>query len=81
MIFECPGSQRFKKPYPENIKCPYCGEDVEIWTDEFEVKCPGCKKTVSKKGQQSCLDWCKEARQCVGDEIYEKYIKSKKKKG
>lgn len=79
MMPGCPGSQKFKRPQPENIKCPFCGGEVEIWTDEFEAVCPGCKKTVSRGGEQSCLDWCKEARKCVGDEIYERYLKNKNK--
>ena len=80
MISGCPGSQKFKQPQPENIKCPYCQADVEIWTDEFETKCTDCKKIVSRNNSQSCLDWCKEARQCVGDKIYDGYMRSKKKR-
>jgi predicted amidophosphoribosyltransferase len=78
MIIECPGSKIFKQPQPDNIACPYCHDDVEIWTDEFEVKCPGCKRTVSRNDSQSCLDWCKEARRCVGDKVYDDYMRSKK---
>lgn len=79
MIFECPGSQKFKQPQPETIKCDKCSSEVEIWTDEFEAVCPNCKKTVSRRDTQSCLDWCKYAQQCVGDKIYQKYMKSKNK--
>jgi len=81
MISSCPGSQRFKQPQPENVKCPLCGVEVEIWTDEFQALCPGCKKTVSKDGTQCCLDWCKAAKECVGDEMYKRYMESKKGKG
>ena len=80
MIFSCPGSQKFKQPQPENIKCPFCGEEAEIWTDEFETVCPGCKKKISRSGQ-SCLDWCKEAKNCVGENIYKRYLKNKKRGG
>ena len=80
MIFSCPGSQQFKQPTPENINCPFCKEEVEIWTDEFQVVCPGCKKKISRLGQ-SCLDWCSSAKECVGDEIYNKYKKSNNKNG
>lgn len=79
MIDGCPGSQKFKQPQPEETPCPFCGESLEIWTDEFQVECPKCKKRVSR-GAQSCLDWCKAARECVGDEIYNRYMESKKKK-
>ena len=76
MIDGCPGSQKFKQPQPEIVKCPFCGEEAEIWTDEFASECPKCRKMVSK-GVQSCLDWCKAARECVGEEIYKRYMESK----
>jgi predicted amidophosphoribosyltransferase len=79
MISNCPGSQRFKQPQPENIKCPFCGADVEIWTDEAEALCPKCRKTTTREEGQSCLDWCKYARECVGDEIYNRFLKGRKK--
>lgn len=77
MIFECPGSQKFKRPQPENIVCPFCGKDVEIWTDEVEAVCDNCKKKVGCKEGQNCLDWCKYAKECAGEEIYKKYMKNK----
>jgi DNA-directed RNA polymerase subunit RPC12/RpoP len=72
----CPGSQKFRKPQPEEIKCIFCGEPLEIWTDEFRVRCPNCKNSVTRDAQ-SCLDWCKAARECVGDEVYKRYVASK----
>jgi predicted RNA-binding Zn-ribbon protein involved in translation (DUF1610 family) len=77
MTFKCPGSQIFSQPKPENIKCPFCGEEIEIWTDEVKAKCPNCKKAVTREQGQSCLDWCKYAKECVGDELYNKYMKNK----
>ncbi|MGB9643048.1 MAG: hypothetical protein ACPL3Q_07620, partial [Candidatus Ratteibacteria bacterium] len=50
---------------------------LEIWTDEIKVICPNCKKEVLRLQEASCLDWCKYAKQCVGDEIYNKYMKNK----
>jgi DNA-directed RNA polymerase subunit RPC12/RpoP len=76
---QCPGSDKLRHPYPEFIKCPDCGEEVEIWTDEVKAKCPKCKKTVSRPQGQNCLDWCKSARECVGEEIYNKYLRNKSK--
>ena len=79
MIDKCPGSQKFSEPQPEFIKCPFCSGEVEIWTDEVKTKCPSCKRTVLREGGQSCLDWCKYAKECVGDEAYKKYLESRKK--
>ncbi|MFH1655013.1 MAG: hypothetical protein ABH954_00165 [Candidatus Omnitrophota bacterium] len=78
MIFDCPGAKDFKRPKPEDIKCPHCGEEIEIWTDEVKAICPKCKKEVTRKQLPSCLDWCKYAKECVGDELYNKYLKNKK---
>ena len=59
----CPGLDNLLRPKPEFIKCPHCGGDVEIWTDENEGVCINCGAKVSRK-TQSCLDWCKYADKC-----------------
>jgi hypothetical protein len=81
MIFNCPGSSRFKQPQAEIVKCPFCEGDVEIWDDEAGASCPKCKRTVSRSGGQCCIDWCRHARECVGVETYKKYMENKKGKG
>ena len=78
MIVECPGARRFKQPSPEIIKCPYCSGEVEIWTDEAEAVCVNCKKKVRRPEGQNCLDWCKYAKKCAGDDIYNRYMKKKR---
>jgi len=80
MIFKCPGSQKFSQPEPQEIKCTFCGEKIEIWTDETKTKCPKCKKTVTRDQAPSCLGWCKYGKECVGEEMYKKYLKNKEKK-
>lgn len=54
---------------------------MEIWTDEVKAKCPKCKKSVVRNGGATCLDWCKYAKECLGEELYKKYLKNKKTKG
>ena len=77
MPFECPGSDKIKHPQPESIKCPFCACEVEIWTDEIEATCPNCKKTVTRQQEQSCIEWCKYAKECVGEAKYNSLIKSR----
>ncbi len=77
MISNCPGSQKFKQPQPETIKCTSCGEAVEIWTDEIKAVCPKCKNSVMREQGASCLDWCKYAKECVGEDIYNSFIQNK----
>lgn len=76
---ECPGSERIKKPYPEEINCA-CGYLVEIWSDETSTICKNCARKISRKMPPSCLDWCSMAKDCLGAEKYKKYLQSKAKK-
>lgn len=76
MVFECPGAKKFRQPEPEFIKCPFCGLEVEIWTDESRATCSECKKTVMRSQDASCLEWCSYAKECVGEQAYENYMKN-----
>ena len=69
----CPGSLAFAQPKIELVRCPHCGDDAEVWTDEAEGKCAKCGRTVCRTATQSCIDWCKYARECLGDEGHKKY--------
>ncbi len=73
----CPGSKLLRQPTPEIFDCPSCGEEVEIWTDEFKASCPGCHRTVFSDTTMSCLDWCKYGKECVGDTIYDRHLRNK----
>jgi HD superfamily phosphodiesterase/predicted RNA-binding Zn-ribbon protein involved in translation (DUF1610 family) len=73
----CPGSKLLRQPAPEMFSCPSCGEEVEIWTDEFKRDCLKCGETVYRDKTMSCLDWCKHGKDCVGDAIYEQYQENK----
>ncbi|MDZ4230580.1 MAG: hypothetical protein U1B77_02035, partial [Dehalococcoidales bacterium] len=74
MVFDksCPGSRVIREPRPEFINCPDCSREVEIWTDELKAKCPGCGTMVFRAQQASCIDWCPQAKECVGPEVYER---------
>lgn len=73
----CPGASKFKDPKPESAKCSSCGYENEIWTDEFVTKCKKCGEKLFREGQQTCLDWCKYARQCVGSSTFNAYVQNK----
>jgi hypothetical protein len=75
---ECPGSQRIKEPFPEEIKC-ICAEMVEIWSDEVSAVCANCKKRLSRPLPPSCIYWCSMAKECIGTKKYEKIIKLRAK--
>lgn len=69
----CPGSLGFLSPKIEVFSCPSCKFDVEIWSDEGTGNCMNCGKTMVRTGGQSCIDWCKFSKQCLGDEKYKQY--------
>lgn len=73
----CPGSLAVREPKPETIYCTKCGNEVEIWTDERMVRCSKCGTPVLKDRGASCLDWCKMAKECVGEAVYERYLATK----
>jgi len=75
MVFSgCPGMDRFKTPTLEERVCPECGEIIEIFATDISVACDKCG-FVAYNDKLSCVMWCKYARQCVGDEMYEHLMK------
>ncbi|MBI4288487.1 MAG: hemerythrin domain-containing protein [Chloroflexi bacterium] len=68
----CPGSKGMKSPTPEDVKCPECGYEVEIWSSEVMRHCPQCHTPVMRPQKVSCIDWCSFAKECVGPQLYAK---------
>ena len=46
---------------------------IEIFSNDKSVKCERCGFTAYND-QQSCIDWCKYARECFGDEVYDRLL-------
>ncbi len=69
----CPGSGSFTQPKPDVVACPGCGSDVEIWSDEATGQCATCSRVVIRTETQSCVDWCRFARNCLGDQKFKEY--------
>ncbi len=73
----CPGAKILRQPQPEMFDCPSCGEEVEIWTDEIRGVCSNCGRAVFRDGFMSCLEWCKFAQDCIGEEAYDRYMQNR----
>ncbi len=74
----CPGAKDFREPKPEEIRCQFCGENVEIWSDEIKTLCTNCGKTVFKaEGDKSCINWCNYAKECIGAKTYNEFMETK----
>jgi DNA-directed RNA polymerase subunit RPC12/RpoP len=64
---KCPGQDR------RDIKaslhpCPDCGYMVELFSDEMHARCRRCGARVERESVPSCIQWCKAAKQCLGEE-------------
>lgn len=77
LIDRCPGSKGVKSPTIDVITCPECGGEAEIFSDEQKTKCPNCGKIIFREADPSCIDWCKYAKECMGEEKYNKIKGSK----
>jgi NADH pyrophosphatase NudC (nudix superfamily) len=69
MLDHCPGAANLRTPTLSIKKCPQCGEEVELFSNDISVKCRTCGFVVYNE-IESCIQWCKHARECVGGEMY-----------
>jgi len=67
MYTRCPG-QDSRNLRVELHKCPNCGAEVEIFSDELKVRCHKCGSNVYREKTPSCIEWCAAARECLGEE-------------
>jgi DNA-directed RNA polymerase subunit RPC12/RpoP len=73
---QCPG-QDSRWLSAELYKCPDCGHEVEMFSNETKVKCDKCGSWVHKEKLPSCIDWCAAARQCVGEDRWKQLMGEK----
>jgi ribosomal protein S27AE len=67
MYGRCPGQDN-RNLRAALYRCPNCGNEVEMFSDELRIKCGKCGKYVYKEQVPSCIEWCASARQCLGEE-------------
>jgi hypothetical protein len=79
MKLSCPGSSEIKSPTPEDIECIFCGFINEIWSDEVEIKCKQCGRMICRNLKNTCIMWCQSAKECIGEEKYNKIMERIKK--
>ena len=53
--------------------CPRCGNTIEIFSVDTEVACDRCG-FVAYNDTLTCVQWCRYARRCVGDEMYRRMM-------
>ncbi len=69
MFDHCPGAANLRTPTLAIKKCPQCGEEIEVFSNDLSVNCSRCGFTVYND-TASCIRWCRHARECLGEELY-----------
>jgi rRNA maturation protein Nop10 len=67
MVNRCPG-QDGRNLTVSIHKCPVCGHEAELFSDETRIKCRKCGNYIYKESVPSCVQWCAKARECLGEE-------------
>ena len=76
----CPGAANLKGTPTLKVKqCPACGGEVEVFSTDVQVSCPACGFTVYND-IKSCIRWCAYAKECVGEEMYERLTQAPEEK-
>jgi len=67
---KCPG-QDTRNLKAAMYRCPNCGTEVEMFSDELRIRCHKCSEFVYKETTPSCIDWCSAAKDCIGTDRWE----------
>ena len=79
MIFSgCPGSDKLRNPTITEKVCPQCGNIIELFSVDTEVACDKCG-FVAYNDELNCIQWSQYAEKCIGKELYDKLVTSRKK--
>jgi len=76
MYGQCPGSANIRTPTLSIKKCPECGHDVEIFCSDVKVACDNCGFVIYYD-ISGCIQWCKHAKECIGEERYNELVKNR----
>ena len=79
MFDKCPGADIFRTPTLKIKKCPHCASEIEIFSNERAAKCSACGLMIYND-IQSCIQWCRYAKECLGEKEYNRLIKEKPEK-
>ncbi len=67
MLDGCQGKPR--TPTIIEKTCPICGNLIEMFSIDTQMACENCG-FVAYNDTLSCVQWCKYAQKCVGEEMY-----------
>lgn len=67
MLEGCQGKPR--TPTIIEKTCPQCGNLIEMFSIDTQMACENCG-FVAYNDTLSCVQWCKYAKKCVGEDMY-----------
>ena len=75
MIYGCPGAAALRGT-PTIIEkiCPECRREIEMFSIDTHMVCD-CG-FIAYNDAQSCIKWCKHAKECVGEGVYNKFMEA-----
>jgi ribosomal protein S27AE len=68
---KCPGASFLRTPTLKIKNCPECGSEVEIFSTDVRIKCRKCGFEIYNN-IESCIHSCPQAKDCIGEELYNK---------
>ena len=73
MLDHCPGAANLKTPTLSIKKCPQCGEEAEVFSNDVSVTCSNCGFVIYND-IMTCVQWCRYAKECVGKDTYNRIM-------
>lgn len=77
MLDHCPGAANLRTPTLSIKKCPRCGGEVEVFSNDVSVTCSNCGFIVYND-IMTCVQWCRYAKECVGEETFTRIMEQMK---
>jgi len=77
-VMRCPGqdTRYWKKEDIFEVRCPICHTSIEFFKDDVRRRCKKCTSWVpNPKLDLGCIEWCKYAKECVGNGYLKKQNK------
>ena len=74
----CPGGSIRGTPTLSLRTCPECGGEVEFFSVDAKAECEHCGSVVYND-RQSCILWCRHAKECFGEAAYREFADAAKK--
>ena len=72
MFSRCPGADNIRLPNLTIKICPVCGSEIELFSIDVQAACEQCG-FIAYNDAKTCVQWCKYARLCVGDDLYGRF--------